>query len=178
MNTSYIETNHNCTLPDQYKRSHIPMIWGHKALLNMNVSVEAPYILGFNEPNHFEQSNLTAQQAALYWRELEAKSHGRPLVSPAASRCTKAVGCHGDYIEWFDQFFLHCQGCRVDYLATHLYTCHPGTVMNDLEQLYQRYGLKIWLTEFACSYSTSTTEELKYMKEILPRLETADFVLR
>lgn len=177
MNTTYLETRHNCTIAAAYKRSFIPMIWGRKTLLYMNISKDAQYVMGFNEPNHFEQSNITAKQAAFFWREIEEKSHGRPLVSPAASRC-KTAECHGDATEWFDEFFANCQGCRVDYLATHMYKCHPETVMDYLKDLYQRYRLKIWLTEFACPFSTDPEEELKYMKQLIPRLEAADYVFR
>lgn len=175
---SYILTHKNCTNLDQYKHTYIPMIWGHQALINMNISDAASYILGFNEPNHFEQSNITAKQAAIYWRELERKSRDKLLVSPAASKCTHVTGCHGDAMEWFDEFFENCKGCRVDYLATHMYKCNANTVMNFLEGLYQRYGLQIWLTEFACPYSSDPEEELKFMEDIIPRLEAAPFVFR
>lgn len=176
MNMSYIHARHpNCS--DAYEDRYIPMIWGKKALTNMNISTEAPFILGFNEPNHYEQSNITAKEAAELWWELEEKSRGRPLVSPAASRCTHE-GCHGDATDWFDEFFANCQGCRVDYLATHLYKCNPETVMDYLQMLYQRYGLQIWLTEFACPYTSSPQEELDYMQRIIPRLDAAEFVYR
>jgi hypothetical protein len=142
----------------------------------MSIYNESQYILGFNEPNHFKQSNLTALEAALLWPEIEKISGGRPLVSPSASPC--GGKCHGDTQEWFDLFFRYCNGCRVDYLATHAYNCEADSTMNFLYGLYIRYGRKIWLTEFACPYTSDPENEKKYMSQILPRLESAPFVFR
>lgn len=43
--------------------------------------------------------------------------------------------------------------CR--YLATHDYSCTPGVTLQYLKRLYDRYGYKIWLTEFSCGNTLS-----------------------
>ena len=69
------------------------------------------------------------------------------LVSPATA---------GDGIAWYDQFFGNCSklygsgGCKIDYIATHDYSCHGPTTLAYLKQLNERYNKKIWLTEFSC----------------------------
>ena len=69
------------------------------------------------------------------------------LVSPATA---------GNGIPWFDQFFGNCtqlygkKGCRIDYLAAHDYSCHPPTTLSYVKALHERYGYKVWLTEFSC----------------------------
>ena len=37
-----------------------------------------------------------------------------------------------------------------DYLAAHDYSCTPTSTMDYLKQLHERYGYKVWLTEFSC----------------------------
>ena len=165
---------------DNFKATHIPMIWGwrpHKDV-PFGISSHAHYILGFNEPNHRSQSNMTAQEAATHWRELEKHTYGLPLVSPAAAPCHTSSKCHGDAEEWFDKFFQHCSGCRVDYLATHMYSCDADHVMSYLKRLYHRFNKKIWLTEFACPHTNSYSKQLHFMQALLPRLESAPYVFR
>ena len=179
LNLSYFHHHTNCTNIDKYESSHITMIWGWRAGQEVpNITISAKFILGFNEPNHFKQSNLTAQEAATYWRILENGTRGLPLVSPAAAPCGSKSGCHGNTIEWFDKFFKECVGCRIDYLATHAYFCNADETMRFLKTLFDRYGKKIWLTEFACPYTKSVQRQLKLMSEILPRLEASSYVFR
>ncbi|KAL4223214.1 hypothetical protein ACF0H5_016686 [Mactra antiquata] len=174
-----IEEKSGCHNVEQYKPSFIPMLWGKHSLENATIYKEAQYILGFNEPNHRKQSNLTAAQAAALWPQIENLGKGKMLVSPSASGCGGGSKmCHGDVIEWFDVFFRLCTGCRVDYIATHAYHCKADTTMNYLNTIYQRYGKKIWLTEFACPHVLNPDRELEYMRELLPRLEAAPFVFR
>jgi hypothetical protein len=52
---------------------------------HLNIPTDAEFILGFNEPDHVDQANMTPQQAADAWPELEKHANGRPLVSPATS---------------------------------------------------------------------------------------------
>ena len=54
--------------------------------------------------------------------------------------------------------------CRIDYLATHDYVGKENKVMNKLEDLYNRYGKKIWLTEFAMCCTRHKWEVEKFMK--------------
>ena len=154
------------------------MVWGWNPKYPLAVPSDTPAILGFNEPNFHSQADLTAKEAASHWPEIERHSHGRPLVSPAASPCSSKSKCIGNSFEWFDDFFRLCHGCRVDYLATHAYYCNADTTMDYLQKLYTRYGKKIWLTEFSCPRTMDYGHQLDYMKAILPRLEAADFVYR
>ena len=99
--------------------------------------------------------------------------------------------------EWFERFFAECEilGCRIDYLATHDYHGETEVVMNRLEELYHRwllfvsfqsfwvqnvsrYGKKIWLTEFAKCCTHDEDEIMDFVKEIIPRLEEADYIYR
>lgn len=175
-NLDKIQKYANCSNLDQYLDTFVPMIWGRWNIQNLSIPSQAAYVLGFNEPNHFEQSNITAEQAAKYWPYVEQVANGRLLVSPSAAPC--GVECHGDPIQWFDKFFKYCTDCRVDYLSTHYYSCNVNKTMEYLRNLYDRYGKKIWLTEFDCPYTASPNKEMKFLKEILPQLEAAPFIYR
>ena len=53
--------------------------------------------------------------------------------------------------------------------------------MEYLNQIYSLYHLPIWLTGFACGDHSALrplADEMKFMKEIIPRLEAAHFVFR
>lgn len=155
----------------------IPMIWGYHEdnpwHSDESDIVEDKYdtILGFNEPNHADQSDLTPLEAAVGWMEIQAMYPEKTLVSPAPA---------GGNTNWFDQFFAECEvlGCRIDYLATHDYTGHADQVMNHLKDLYQRYGKKIWLTEFAKCCTNKRHQVVTFVEDIIPLLEAADYVWR
>jgi len=128
-------------------------------------------ILVFNEPNREEHSDLSPEVAAVGWMEIQAMYPDKTLVSPAPA---------GNPTKWFDEFFAECEilGCRIDYLATHDYRGNANQVMNRLEMLYNRYCKKIWLTEFAKCCTNNQDEVVKFVEEIIPRLEEADYVWR
>ncbi|XP_071102939.1 uncharacterized protein [Haliotis cracherodii] len=136
------------------------------------------YLLGYNEPNERDQSNITPQLAASHWPEIEKLGQDKLLVSPAPARCNGWHLCFKEPTDWLDEFFKACNGCRVDFLAAHTYNCDPDNDMRYLESLYNRYGKQIWLTEFSCPKTMSVQKQLDYMKQIVPRLEAAPFIYR
>ncbi|XP_060555010.1 uncharacterized protein LOC132715913 [Ruditapes philippinarum] len=148
---------------------HVPMLKQYHNHTQLHIQTWGPYVLGFNEPNHKDQANMTPQQAADAWPLLEKNSHGAKLVSPATA---------GAKIGWYDSFFSLCHGCRVDYIAAHMYNCDANAIMSYLQRLYDRYHKQIWLTEFACPHSSDENQQLNLMKNLLPQLEAAPFVYR
>jgi len=187
----HVTPNHELVPPEEYcacsdpcgpppkDKTFIPMVWGYLEDdrpwhddINDPVADEYSVILGFNEPNHADQADIPPEVAASAWMELQNLYPDRTLVSPSAAG--------GGNLQWFDAFFQACEvlGCRIDYLATHDYHGDVDLVMDRLEMLHQRFGLKIWLTEFAKCCTKDETEVSDFMKEIIPRLEAADFVYR
>ncbi|XP_060554518.1 uncharacterized protein LOC132715525 [Ruditapes philippinarum] len=59
-----------------------------------------------------------------------------------------------------------------------MYSCKAQQTMRWIDELYQKYQLPIWLTEFACPYATDPQEELDYMASVLPLLEESDQVYK
>ena len=153
------------------------MIWGWNKdeSKRFKFSERSEYLLGFNEPNHPNQAYMLPAEAATRWKDLEKAGRNNGalyFISPAA-----APG--GDnYLDWFDWFFGNCTNCQVDFLATHAYDCKAQTVMNFLTRLWDKFGKRIWLTEFACPGDVNVDKQLQFMKDLLPLLEEADFVDR
>ncbi|XP_045191141.2 uncharacterized protein LOC123547963 [Mercenaria mercenaria] len=149
----------------------IPMVWKSKwdNRTHLNFTRHTHFVLGYNEPDREDQANLTPQQVADIWPDIEKQSHGRLLVSPA-------VAVHD--FKWYDEFFRLCNNCRIDHIAAHAYSCNANHIMSYLEKLYHRYHKKIWLTEFACPHATDDQPQLHLMQTLLPKLEAANYVFR
>ncbi|ROO58722.1 putative glycosyl hydrolase [Micromonospora sp. Llam0] len=130
----------------------VPMIWGPGSVNPTELArakQAGPYLLGFNEPDLAEQSNMTVEQALELWPQLEAT--GNVLGSPAVAWGGADAG------GWLDRFMSGAKrrGHRVDFIALHWYggDFATGNAVNQLKQyleaVHQRYGKPIWLTEFA-----------------------------
>ena len=158
----------------------VPMHWCTKGLANATIpaSVNATFLLNFNEPNNAHNCNLPALAVAQAMATVMKLWPDSLLVSPATA---------GNGIPWFDEFFGNCtalygpKGCRISHLAVHDYSCDAANTMSYLKSVHDRYKLPVWLTEFSCGDGADakpTSQHLAYMKEILPLLEAAPFVFR
>ncbi len=162
----------------------VPMIWGgtfDPATLAQQVPAGAKYLLTFNEPNFGSQSNLTPQQAAALWPQIEsfAQPRGLKIVSPALNYC--GGNCNEtNPFTWLDAFFAACTGCQVDYVAAHWYACTKSALTGYLSEYETKYGKPLWLTEFSCldSSGITTAVESQYMNDALSALEADPMVFR
>ena len=173
--------------PSPQNCEFVSMFWGASNVTAANISAvqqlkaqgKVKYVLGFNEPNRADQSNMTVQQALALWPQLE--SIGLPLGSPAADWPTR---------QWIYDFLDSCikENKRVDFICVHMYvgTDDNGFVLT-LQDLYNKYKLPIWITEFATadwnasapSANAYTPDQvLAFMQRLLPRLESLSFVQR
>jgi hypothetical protein len=129
----------------------VPMIWGSTSatasvidtLSAGKASGAYTHLLGFNEPDHSSQANMTPEQAIALWPQLEKT--GLKLGSPAP-----AVVDDG----WLKAFMTLAQqrGYRVDFIALHFYVDYtdPTAVsrMRDtLTRVHNEFGKPIWITE-------------------------------
>jgi hypothetical protein len=116
----------------------VPMSWGARSM--PAGGFDAPVLLGFNEPDRSDQSNLTFSDAEVLWPSLYAQ--GRRLGSPATAENCSKLG------SWLDQFAKG--GAQFDFVCVHWYA--PPNVDSFLKQIdavYMKYKLPIWITEFA-----------------------------
>ena len=164
----------------------IPMIWGYwgnpSGIAKAGAAAKAAGItelLGFNEPDQHDQSNLTVEKALATWPEL--MNTGLRLGSP---------GCVHPDREWMKAFMAGVtkQKLRVDYVCVHSYGgTDANAFMKRLEEVHKLFQRPLWITEFACGdwEAKSVAQNrhkpelvLKFMKEVLPRLEKCSFVER
>ena len=128
----------------------VPMIWGAGSVTDATLAKaksEGTVLLGFNEPDLKEQSNMTVEQALSLWPKLEQT--GLRLGSPAVAFGGNTAG------GWLDRFMTgaRAQHRRVDFITLHWYgsdfsDAAPGQFLGYLKAVHDRYNLPIWVTEF------------------------------
>ncbi len=178
--------------PDNPPVEWVPMLWGPNTVTDKNIATlkkgkeQGHYkaLLGFNEPDHPKQANMTVKQAIKLWPKLE--STGLRLGSPAPMRPNGV---------WFDNFMQQAQqrGLRVDFIALHYYQdfTNPNAVKSlekKLRKMHQKYHKPIWITEIGTldirtwgyKHRTAPTspKAQKYMQQVTAMLERLPFVER
>jgi hypothetical protein len=165
----------------------ISMFWGKGNVTDANIayvkkmkdSGRIKYVLGFNEPDLADQSNMSVDEALALWPKLE--SIGLPLGSPAAAWPT---------VTWIYEFLdkAKAQKRRVDFICVHMYVGLDDVhFVGVLKDLHDKYNLPIWITEFATVDDAAKTVEanrytpeqvLAFMQRLLPQLEDLPYVQR
>ncbi len=106
-------------------------------------NVKPQFLLGFNEPDHTDQSNLTVERAVELWPQLVAADV--PLISPANATGgeTAWLGVFSDQVD--------ALGYRVDYTGMHWYAPpNVNTILNRIDAVQALgNGRPVWLTEFS-----------------------------
>ena len=157
------------------------MHWCIQGLANATIppGTNTTFLLGMNEPNNAHNCNLAPRAIAVAWATvLKLWAPTSILVSPATA---------GNGIPWLDAFFANCtelygpKGCQVQHVAVHDYSCDAPTTMAYLKSVHDRYKMPVWLTEFSCgdgAQGKPTSDQLAYMKTVIPLLDAADYVYR
>lgn len=137
------------------------------------------FVLGFNEPDSKNQSDMSVDAAIEQWRELEAI--GAPLISPSTVTFDNA---------WMQQFMhkAHQKSLVVEYLGFHWFgEPNPNQFLTKIDEAYQLYGLPIWITEFAVADWSASEQQVNrwsakqvqdFMRTVLPELDNRDYVYR
>lgn len=183
---------------------YVPMVWGGGNVNQATLAaIKAGYqegtykqLLTFNEPDGTTSgggSVMTVDEAIALWPQLEAI--GIPLSSPAT---TNMFAANGAWNSWFDEFMTKAKrnGYRIDFIAIHCYQDFSdsgahNTLRKQLIQIYEKYRLPIWITEFGCidistwnpmtpNGNPACTEDAakKYTKNVTDMLEGLGFVER
>lgn len=119
----------------------VPMVWGKSDVPYVPYAVlpESP-LLGFNEPDGAQQSNLSVQTALSLWPSIQAS--GRRLGSPATAGNPSKDG------SWLDQF-VKGGGC-FDFVCVHWYAPpNAESFLKEVDAIWTKYKKPIWITEFA-----------------------------
>jgi hypothetical protein len=152
-----------------------PMVWGRNASLPDSTSGFTE-ILGFNEPDRADQSNMTNQEAWAGWPAITGT--GLKVGSPATAANGSKVH------SWLWDFMA--EGPSVDFVCMHWYG--PPKIASFLEvvgEMNRVYQKPVWITEFAVAdwsghhvggYDLDDVKQ--FMKDAVFHLERLDFVQR
>ena len=128
----------------------VPMIWSTKSL---DAKVAGEYVLGYNEPDHPKQANLSVREALETWPRITMKA--KYVGSPAmAGNPVKG--------EWFPAFMR--ANPKVDFVTVHWYGgVDAKRFIKYVEAVHEKYGKPIWVTEFAPqTVASSAAQPNKY----------------
>jgi hypothetical protein len=142
----YIDDNH----------TYNPMIWGNGNFVhgtipgvnesiynNLQSSAKPASLMGFNEPDKTDQSNVPVEDGIARWPRF--MSMDVPLVSHAPAS-------HNTNTGWLAEFYdaVDALGYRVDYTAIHVYDQpNPTRLINRIKDVYNTWKRPVWLTEFS-----------------------------
>ncbi|MEV6301543.1 sigma-70 family RNA polymerase sigma factor [Actinoplanes sp. NPDC051861] len=165
----------------------VPMIWGAQNVTDATLKEAKAegdgVLLGFNEPDLAEQSNMSVEAALDAWPRLEAT--GMKLVSPAVAFGGDTPG------GWLDRFMTGAsdRGLRVDAIALHWYgsdfsAASVNQFLGYVDAVHKRYDKPIWVTEFGLinfggspKYA-SDAQKVRFIKGTTAGLEKRSFVQR
>lgn len=168
----------------------VPEKWGYggesdwRTLFN---DKRLTHLLGYNEPDHGEQSAVSVSKAIEEWpKHLQT---GMRVGSPATT----------DF-SWLYNFMDECKkrNYRVDYVAIHAYWGGSGSAVtvssvrdwyNKLKEVHEKTGRPLWITEWnnganwthegwPSDKAGQQEKQRKFMEEILAMMDTCKFVER
>jgi len=166
----------------------VPMIWDETHVnaseLTQAVDTGTDVLLGYNEPDHRQQADMTVAQALDLWPLLEGT--GMRLGSPATAGDPARRG------SWLERFMdgALSRGYRVDFVCAHWYgagtdaTEQTRALETFLRAIHDKYRKPIWLTEFALVKWTTPPafptydEQAAFVRHAVPMLESLPFVER
>lgn len=164
-----------------YNQEFVPEKWGAGGLWDGVYSIQdATHLLGYNEPDHSEQSNVTVDKAVEEWPLM--MQTGMRLGSPATTNYS-----------WLYNFIDKCRklNYRVDYVVVHAYWGGKSATewYNDLKTIHERTGRPVWIKEWNNganwtkeNWPSSQTEQyakqLRDLTAIVYMLDTCSFVER
>lgn len=163
----------------------VPMQWNHvnAAALHEHVrNAGARTVLGFNEPELPDQSNMPAELAANEWlQHIEPlRKAGIRCGSPGISSAPHAVGWLADFLSK-----IRAGGSDIDFYCFHWYGAELGQFYDYIWSTYHQLGPNkpAWITEFACTNWSKENplprEHVEnFARESTKYLDTLDWVER
>ncbi|GAA1597376.1 sigma-70 family RNA polymerase sigma factor [Actinoplanes couchii] len=177
---------HDDEVPGPAGVEFVPMIWGAKDLTDATLrkaKSEGDVLLGFNEPDLAEQSNMSVEDALAAWPRLQAT--GMKLVSPAVAFGGDTAG------GWLDRFMTgaKAKNLTVDAIALHWYgsdfsAASVNQFLGYVDAVHERYGKPIWITEFGLMNFggspryPSDAQKVRFIKGATAGLEKRRYVER
>ena len=178
------------------EREYSPMAWGKGAadedsdIEIINNKYKSTHLLAFNEPDNCndqsgQYGNMCVVDTSLTYYKNLLKS-GLRMVSPACRQ--------NQVFSWLVEFNNKAvqQDIRIDAIAVHWYDWNSGPqgspnadpqqvfnrFVNYLENVYNLFGLPIWITEFNANRHRNEWVHRQFLQLALPYLNETDYVER
>jgi hypothetical protein len=141
------------------RATFVPMVYSGKRTAP---AANAEHVLGFNEPDHPNQANMTVLEALEAWPTVTAKA--RYAIAPAMA----GNPVTGDWLP----AFLKAKP-KVDAIAVHWYKgADARKFIADLKAIHEAYGKPLWVTEY-CPQTSATSEQ---QPDRFTPAQVADFI--
>ena len=164
---------------------YVPMVWGVQPqhtnnwveMANKALASGSTHLLGFNEPDHWEQAKVDpATCASAYKQHMQPFAGKAKLGAPAVTNGEAAKNMGLTYLK---QFMDACADCTIDFVPIHWYDSASNFEyfkkhIQDAKAVAG--GRPLWLTEFGAAGSDA--EQGAFLEQALPWLESQDYVER
>eukprot|EP00759_Apiculatamorpha_spiralis_P019955 PhF_6_TR25588/c1_g1_i10/m.35893 len=150
-------------IPQNDNFEFVPMMWSGKRV-NDTIPQGSRYLLGFNEPDFEEQSNMTVAAALALWPWLLASAKKLSPTPYVSAPVTARDPINGT---WLPNFIRADPPPYFDFVCLHWYKGpNAAKFISDVQNLISAYRRPVWVTEFAPqTNSSSTSEPDKYTQE-------------
>lgn len=166
-------------VPSQFE--YIPTLWGVGSHANNwqkfaddAIASGSKHLFSFNEPDHWEQANISPQVAADGYKQYMQPYAGKAKLG--APSVTNGGGQMG--LNYLSNFLNACSGCTIDFINVHWYNGgNTEAFKKHLQNAYEVGGKRpVWITEWQAP--GSVPEQVAFLKEILPWLDSQDWIER
>lgn len=156
----------------------------------INSKQNISHLLGFNEPDRPDQSNISMQDMLNQWPNF--MHSGLRIGSPAWSSEWNSAPGGGNLFDFMEK--CNELNYRVDFVALHCYWVKsPQQWYNDLKYIHERTGRPLWITEWnnGANWTTESwpagnreyndanaNKQLNDLKGILEVMDTSSFIER
>jgi hypothetical protein len=137
-------------------------------------------VMGFNEPDHTAQANLSPEAACEAWKSymnpIADKHPEVTIIGPSVTNGPAPMG-----LSWLQNFHDVCPQAVVQATNIHFYDdFNSGTVDRfkaQVEKAAALYGKPVWITEFGLNPGTANEEQAAgFLKECMSYLDSSDKV--
>ena len=136
-------------------------------------------LMGFNEPDHPGQANMSVEKAVENWPKLMAT--GLRLISPGVTWAPNG---------WMKKFMREAEArkFRIDAVSIHWYGMpNADAFLSYVNQAHKDYGRPVWVTEFGINDKRATAEKpskvtaqdvIRFLRVVLPAMEKLPWLER
>ncbi|KAF2730763.1 hypothetical protein EJ04DRAFT_515043 [Polyplosphaeria fusca] len=144
-----------------------------------NVASGSDLIMGFNEPDHPDQANLSPDAACTAWTEymdpVKAAHGDVTILGPSVTNGPAPMG-----LSWLEGFQQKCPDAKWDATNIHFYDIYDNGAgvqrfIDHVEEAAEKFGKKVFVTEYGLR-SGSDDEAIKFLQETMKYLEGSDKV--